>query len=512
MPASPSEPEKYSIDEIMDRLKNSSSENSEDGELVTRSDGSQAIRVKKRKRRSKQPLKDKAKASKRVRIVQVTTLLSLFLIIALSLGGAIVYANSKAFRENLHQKIEGITGASAELTQFRMNPQTANATNLALKWPDGNLLKNISLYHITANISFSSFLGKSMTGEEVSAINGQLELRLPQESTVSKRVLVSEEPSPIHFGRYRVSALNVTLGDPSLPIFKLSKSEVSLNTETLNKVPQISFYKGEIAIPYWPKLRLDRALLDCRDTETEIIRLRVLHESDSNGQLVLAGSFYPSEPERTSTLNVIFDSFDISGITGPSLGRIFSGRIDTQAADQSNVFTFQLNEKSSPELKVSFLVNPSSRMEMRSFPFLTGLSQGLNDPWFQEPFFDSDATGVIVRKDSIVTLQQLNFQSKDRMACRGEISMNQKQQLTGTLEIGLAEAMIGATKNLRIKSMFGSSADGFRWISLNIGGTVSNPTDNFKELYIAASPRDLGSDKEANDAKSIFEELTRPNK
>ncbi|MEY3896152.1 MAG: hypothetical protein RLZZ214_1672, partial [Verrucomicrobiota bacterium] len=57
MPASPSEPEKYSIDEMMDRLKSSPPPNPEDGELVIRPDGTQAIRVKRRKRRTSQPVK-----------------------------------------------------------------------------------------------------------------------------------------------------------------------------------------------------------------------------------------------------------------------------------------------------------------------------------------------------------------------------------------------------------------------------------------------------------------------
>ena len=39
MPPAPSDPEKYSIDEMMERLKGQSSENPAAGELVTRPDG-----------------------------------------------------------------------------------------------------------------------------------------------------------------------------------------------------------------------------------------------------------------------------------------------------------------------------------------------------------------------------------------------------------------------------------------------------------------------------------------
>ena len=53
----------YSVDEMMDRLKrHKGSEDKEndmkDGELITRSDGSQVIKVRKRKRRSQQAPKE----------------------------------------------------------------------------------------------------------------------------------------------------------------------------------------------------------------------------------------------------------------------------------------------------------------------------------------------------------------------------------------------------------------------------------------------------------------------
>ena len=86
MSAAPSEPEKYSIDEMMDRLKAVPSENPDEGELVTRSDGSQAIRVRKRKRRSTQPHKEERHRTRRTRIIQVSAALIFLFIAALTVG------------------------------------------------------------------------------------------------------------------------------------------------------------------------------------------------------------------------------------------------------------------------------------------------------------------------------------------------------------------------------------------------------------------------------------------
>ena len=142
--SAPSEPEKYSIDEMMDRLKNRPAEDPiQDGELVTRSDGSQAIRVRKRKRRSHQPAKEERKSTRRARMIQVSGALSLLLLGLFAAGAAIVYANSAGFRESLVKKISLSSGARAELQLFRMNPTSANAGMLTLAWPEGNALRDL---------------------------------------------------------------------------------------------------------------------------------------------------------------------------------------------------------------------------------------------------------------------------------------------------------------------------------------------------------------------------------
>jgi hypothetical protein len=94
-------PEKYSIDEMMDRLKQSSAENPDNGELVTRADGTQAVRVRKRKRRSKQPHKQDAQRTRRARVIQIAAAFVLVILAALTAGIGIIYANSSPFRNSL---------------------------------------------------------------------------------------------------------------------------------------------------------------------------------------------------------------------------------------------------------------------------------------------------------------------------------------------------------------------------------------------------------------------------
>lgn len=509
MPSS-SEPEKYSIDEMMERLKSSSSKTPEEGELVTRADGSQAIRVRKRKRRSNQPAKREQQVDRRMRIVQVSATLVLVFLAALFIGGAIIYANSTPFRDSLFRKIEQASGASVEVQQFRMNPKTANAASLSLQWPAGNILDRLSLRGIVAEVFPSSFLGNAMKGEEVSAVEGALALRYPQANENSRNFPSAEGPLPIRFNRYRVPSLSLTLGEPEAPVIKITKSEASLNPETVNGRSQLSFYRGDVAIDGWPKLRLDRALVEFRGNEAEIIGLRVLHEIDNRGAFELSGTVYPYQPDKLSSLEVLLQSFQIEGVTGPSMGRLVSGRIDSAPVEKSNFLSFLPTADSTPTLEISFQVSPSSQIELHGFPFLLALAETLDDPWFQSPVFDADASGTIHRENEIVTLRDLNLESKGRIAVRGQVSMAANQQLSGKLEIGIAEAMIASAKTVRLKTMFGPSKEGFRWIALKIGGPVATPTDNFKDIFLAATTPSSETRSPDPSEGSTFDELTRP--
>lgn len=511
MSAAPSEPEKYSIDEMIDRLKGAPSENSEDGELVTRSDGSQAIRVRKRKRRSSQPHKEERHRTKRVRMIQVAAALILALGAALGIGVAIIYANSSPFRQDLVHKIEQVSGAAVDLQQFRMNPKTANAGGFTLAWPDGNVLKSLSLRGFTAQVSPASFFGNSMTGDEVSSTYGVLALQFPRSGQAVRNFPAVTGKSPIHFNTFRVSILDVTLGDPATPLIKLAGTEASLAPENINGRPQLSLYRGALTIDGWPKLRMDRALIEFRGTEAEIVGLRVLHETDDRGVLEFSGPIAPYKPDQPVTLAINFDAFQLSGITGTGLGRLISGKVDSLPIAKSNYLSFLPHEMPSPTLEVSFRVAPTSKIEVQGFPFLFALSQILGeDPWFLHPVFEGDAGGQVHREAGIVSLRNLNLESKGHMALRGEISLAAHQTLAGSLQVGLAEAVVSRTQNSRLKSMFGPPKDGYRWLTLKIGGPVAEPVDNFKELFSTATVIPRESLAPSGNEGSSFKELTRP--
>lgn len=506
--SAPSEPEKYSIDEMMDRLKSHPPEELvEDGELVTRADGSQAIRVRKRKRRSQQPQKEQRQHSRRTRMIQVSSALILLLLAIFLAGVAVVFANSAPFREQVLRHIALSSGASVELEQFRMNPTSANAGRVALSWPEGNVLRNLSLRSVRADVALSSFFGRSLAGDELTCPEGTLELRAsPLEKSPRTAAALGDNP-PIRYNRYAIAKAQVLLGEPAAPLIRMQNAEVSFYPVSVKDRAQLLLSGGVVTSHGWPKLRLDRAHVEFRDAEIDIVSLRLRHESDPRGVFELSGTVAPYAARRAATLAVRLESYLLAGIAGPELGRLVAGRIDTTPDETSNVLTFALGPEPTAALAIAFRNSPAGSIEVNGFPFLFGLSQTLSDDWFEHPAFENDARASIQRVDGRVTLRDLNFETKGRMALRGALTMTPDQRLSGNLEVGVATAMIKASKSRVLDALFSPPTESFRWLTLKIGGTATAPSDNFKELYQATSPT---NPPKSGDQIPSFEDLTKP--
>ena len=493
MPPETSDPEKYSIDEMLERLKGKPAENSAKGELVTREDGTQAIRVRKRKRRTEQPKKEEAKRLKRLRIIQVSAALILLMLLTLGIGGAFVYTNTPAYRTSISNNVAAALGGSVEFKMFRVTPVSANAEAVDLTWPDSSGIKAVKLRGVTSKISPFSVFGKTLKGEEIVAREGEVFLQTPQPSNPADATAAGNGKS-IRFNRISVSKMTVTAGDPNQPALKLDKSEMSLHFEEGRASSSLKIHRGILAIADWPVFKIDRALVQIQPDGVELIGMRVDDSLIPRGSLDLAGPLRPFDPGQTSRLGVKLENFNLADLLGKEVGKLLDARIDTREAANSNFLSFSSNSLASTELAIAFRANLTSRVALTGFPFLKSLARTLGDKWYEQPNLE-DAVGIITRKGSVVELRELDFERRTHLAIKGNLIIAADKSLSGSLEIGIPESVVQLSLNLKTESIFTPVQDGFRWITLNIGGTVDRPADNFAEIYAAAkeaAPKGLG--------------------
>lgn len=504
------EPEKYSIDDMMERLQSRPEDGQpEDGELVTRADGSQAIKVKKRKRRSRQPHKEKLVVSRRSKIIQVAASLVILLLAIFGCGIALVYANSAPFREGLIGMVSARTGGTVAFGQFRMTPTRAIAGQIQLSWPEGNVIQDISCRTVSAAIAPSSFLGKSMKGDDVTSPEGTMTLRVPDPSKPRLAQEAAEKPpGNVDFKSLSCANLTVLLGEKAFPMARISKTEASFVPANSKGLPQLLLNRGELAVPGWPILLIDRSYFEFRGPVVDVVGMRFRSEKDSIGHFEVSGTISPYDTATDSILSVQLKTFPMAGIVGPEWSRMFNGQVDSRPAAKSNFLSIQTSPDLGGALEVSFAGSAGSPFQVSRFPFLFAIGQITDDGWYENPRFEGDATGVLRRTDGCVFFERLDFSNKSRMALRGSVSSSADLKLSGQLKVGLADAVIIASKNAKLNNLFGPPDEGFRWLTLKISGTVMSPSDNFRELYEAAREAAAPVTKEAETPS--FEDLTNP--
>ncbi len=508
MPIVPSEPEKYSIDEIMERLQSKPPENGGgQGELVTRADGTQAVRLRKRKRRSKQPAKELEKRQARERAIRVTLALVILVLIGLTAGGLIIYANTPGYRSSLVTKIGAKTGATVSLREFRVTPVGAHARTARLEWPAGSVIQSIELRGLSAETHLSSLLGTSWTGEEITAGEGHLVLRAPAPDE-PRRAMEPAESSVVDFHRIGVPNLRISMEGGAGNLVDVRGADASFYPHGVNGRSQLQLNRGTVRIAGWPELRLDRSFLEFEGDEVNIVSLRLLDPLDQQGSLLLAGRVSPHATDRRSMLAVQLDAFPLAGLVGDEFAALVSARLTSREAAGGNHLSFAPGTGGSEELDIAFGVAVNSELQLAHFPFLTTLARRLDDPWFESPPFET-AAGTL-RKNPLSTELGLDLQRRSRMAIRGTITVGNDFTLGGSLNIGLADAVVEASPDRRIGALFSRGSDGYRWVAVNLGGTVATPTDDLQSQLAAANETAPAAASGDQTAEPSFEDLTRP--
>jgi hypothetical protein len=247
--------------------------------------------------------------------------------------------------------------------------------------------------------------------------------------------------------------------------------------------------------------------LEFVDGMVKVLGLRLRSQKESRGTLEFSGKLSPYAVDHASRLSVVAGNFPLEEIAGDELGKIFSGGIESDPIAPSELLIGGGREAMA-SMSLSFRCASNSSLALNGLPFLKILSNVLDDDWFEQPVFTGDVIGTLRREGSGVSINDLDLQSRERMAVRGSIRYGSERAYTGVLEIGIAPTLIKASGSRRMDLIFGPAEGNFRWVSIKVSGSAASPADDFEAKYDKAG-RGASDEKPAGKAPS-FEELTRP--
>lgn len=477
--------ETYSVDEMMARLRDSGgdSQTERDSELVTREDGSQAVKVRKRKRRSKQPAIEKAKRAKQFATVKMISLIAVPLIGVIFLLLLLARYFSPSYQEKVSNSIAAATGANVKMTRMSPMIATLKGTSIAMAWPDGSPLDQVKVTGIAGNLDIFPALAGSLSGADLGSDSGYLivsnrkdrKVNPPQKEggAIPKFERLSSESFSFYFGGLK-SPLRVD--DTSVTYFRK------------NDVNYFSINGGQLIAPGWGAMAIQQGSFEAADGRVGISSFRL---GDGPQSLFVTGSLDWSKPEQR--LAVEMQKGTLSSFGGPSLGKLLKGPLDGSKGE----LRFKSWELRSHEMVFSVL---PSYLTLKNFRFLDSLERLYGESIYSEFEFQPTIPFEIARGSDKVEIRNFEAISIGTLGLRGDLQVKDNQ-LSGKVWLGLPDhrqILIGQSKRKAFLDQ-ATHEDGFFWFEVKLSGSADAPQDNFWDYL---------QEEEGPSAQELFDQLT----
>ncbi|MGJ8723658.1 MAG: hypothetical protein ACSHYB_03785 [Roseibacillus sp.] len=474
----------YSVDEMMDRLRDGDREKREEGELVTREDGTQVMRVKKRKRRSKQKKEEEAKRRKQASLFRTLALIAIPL--ALGLGALYLLAkyNSPSFSQDLEATIWEETGARAKMSQLSPKGTVVTANSVQLNWPDGSHLDQFKASGVSGDLSLLSFATGKFRGNELNSKKGFLLTSGRGGRKVAEpKGAVKDLPG---FQRYTSDFFSFFFGATNSP-FRLVGSKVKLVSTDYSHL--LSLTGGDMFAGSWGEIPLKRGTLEFLNDSIRVVSLRFEEEERS---LVVSGDLGLKDSIHSLSVEVVEGT--IGNVAGFGIGNLFHSDV----SEATGTLVFRPWVLSGHEVTIA--ASPEY-LTISNFNFLDVLEGLYGNAQFQAFEFEVENDFEVIRGASGAEIRGLELNELGVLAVKGTVKVV-GEQLSGTLRVGLPDHKRLTIRSDQREEFFskGQLEDGYFWYDVELGGTVEEPTDNFLQIL-------QGGVQES--AEDLFDQLTQ---
>lgn len=504
------EQDNYSIDEMMNRLQARGGEDVEgEPQLVTRPDGSQVVKVRKRKRRSRQPHKE-AEKKRRRRSLVVTSLVMLFLLTgALGFITWYFYLNSAGYTDQVAERIEAWTGAELDMRAFRATPVNAAADSIVLTWPEDAPAARLKVNAPRAALKISSHLTGNWEGEQLSAGSGELVLRAVD---APSSLDFPDEPLPFRMP-IQVSRLNIRFGDGERAAFGVYEANTRLTVaDPENPEANVILQNGSCRIGRWGRFDVNFASFRLGHDGTYLGTMRIAPEGLEDAEFELVGEGFQAIPMSggEAEFGLRLQGMPSLMLFGNGLGTIIEGTFETDPEDSTGRVGLDVTRLDALRIDVPVRGMPGSDLKFYRFPMFETIADVLDTARFVQPSFDPESTLRVVRTEDRVALEDVDLISEGMLRVRGRIEERGGGALSGVLEVGIAESFLVLSQTRAVPRVFGKAAGGYRWATIKLSGTSKVPADDLARQLastLEAIPPGADGDRGFDDE---FRDLTAP--
>lgn len=502
------EKEQYSLDEMMKALRDKERAKEAQGEVVTRSDGTVARKVKRRRRRSGQANQDSPEREKKRLLVKVVIGATLCLFLFLTILFLILMQNSKGHRDKLAQQASDWSGAKVEFKGLKRMPFSVSIKDANFKWDQTNFIQNLTLNNIEGHVRFLNYLGARPSGLQIGGSKGQLRFAMPSAAGEVGDPL-GEEDFPFGFDEYYCNSLDVFFGVDA----PIGFSEVdAIFSYAGDGGYQVTLDEGTFRADGWEDFIVSKSVMRFKDSVLNLKALSLKHPLKSGVPLApdlkLSGEVL-MEPGEESELEISTGQFPLDALIGKRLSRFFSGSV----VSSSGKVQFTIGNDYFDEVEIDL---EASAAKINRLPFLVNLhslfpSHNLDVLEFHEGISNSPITGKVRVKPEGVALENFQFSEKGKVSVSGSLLIANDGRIGGRFEISINRFYLSSQERFKgSPHLVGSDTTGVVTFSFDVGGTVDRPTDTFLEM-IGVDSKGLQADDPAHESKDkIWENLLNP--
>ena len=512
MPANDPEPENYSIDDMMDRLRvRGGGPREGEAKLVTREDGTQVYKMRKRKRRSVQPKKEKETRDRKMRVLQVVGAIGLVAGAGLVLMGSVIYLNTPGYHKKIEERVRLWTGAEPKLSQLRVSPITVGATFAEFRWPESSAVKSLTVGSVRADLRLPSLAAGIWKGTEmVAGHGGTLVLRQPIGTPVA-----TPAPSgdcPFQF-RYRSSQFNVVMGPEDKPAARLSNTEATFDVhESTASSANLRFEGGALTAAGWGDFTLNFASLQFEPDGMRVGNVRLSPGPKSDGaeiEILNPDKALLDFHGAKSDLAVRLRQVKLGTLLGPNFGSWLLAEIETPEGGEDGVLSFDMDAPSMISFRIPFRATASSFTYWKQLPMFGVLAKEVGESWYQNPNFDQEASGTLVRSGNSGGVENLRFVARDRLTITGQLAADAQGTLDGSVEVGLPDGLVNEA-SASIRAVFKRREGGYSWATVRLSGNGRQPQDDLQKQLDSATTTATPAAGGNQSLEDAFRELTTP--
>lgn len=482
----PAEPDKdrYTYDEMMERLRGQRSSGGSRRVKIEAPDGT--VEVKKRKRRTHQPIKER-----RQRIGQLKrNLLLVGIPVILLLIGLYLLLNvryqSESFRSSLSKSVTELVGAKTEVAPLNIKGLDVASRRLFIETNAGALLQDAEFTSLTGRLATSSLLSSDWHLTHLDALHGKLRFSAPigplsgrpSLSSISGTIPItaaglgfSSKPSAFHIDAVRVGSADFSWTTGLKEFVFLEDTAITSNLVGARTDMLIS--GGKLRFGDWPEFDLETAKVDFTKNEIRVEQALLRHHfiGSSACDATLSGIIDLSGPSPLADFVCVFDSMPAVSLVDP----VWKGKLEGDI-DASFSFKADLAKPGSLVVSGPFSIRSGSFGDINP---TKRLAVFLTEPNISRVKFHS-INGKITIAEGRRWVEDLEANAPSLLRVTGGYQIESDGELKGSLNLSISNKILDEFPG-GMPACFTKIDNDWSSTPVEISGTTSDPTEDLTE-------------------------------